>query len=237
MKHSLLKTTGPILATLLFTSALAGAATVIDHVPYAITAPGEYELKSDLTASDTDGIDVQAENVVVDFNGFSLTQTQEQAFVAGIIIEDNVSNVILRNGTVSGFAVGVSVSGTRCKVQDLRVLGNFAVGVKVNSGDNNAVLNCFVIGPGRTGDNQSLGIYLAGPSGTLVKGNHVSAWRQAIVSDGGSGNAFIQNYVANSKYGLQLSRSPNDYYQSNVVTNCTTAFLGGDAIGTENGGD
>jgi hypothetical protein len=27
----------------------------------------------------------------------------------------------------------------------------------------------------------------------------------------------------------------NDFYQGNVVTNCTVAFSGGDAIGTENG--
>jgi nitrous oxidase accessory protein NosD len=117
------------------------------------------------------------------------------------------------------------------------LLDNFSVGVQVNSGANNAVLNCFVIGSGRTGDDQTIGIYLTTTSGTLVKGNHVSAWKQGLASYLGNGNAIIQNYVANSNYGLQLSQSPTDYYQGNVVTNCTTAFLGGHAIGTENGGD
>jgi hypothetical protein len=65
-----------VLATLLSMPALTRAVTVIDSVPYTITAPGAYELKSDLTANGTVGITVQAANVVINLNGFTLAQGQ-----------------------------------------------------------------------------------------------------------------------------------------------------------------
>src|SRR5215472_16766186 len=61
------------LATVLFAPSLTiaeqkltqtRAATVIDHVPYTITAPGVYELQSDLSVQGTNGIDVNADHVV-----------------------------------------------------------------------------------------------------------------------------------------------------------------------------
>src|ERR1700759_2060886 len=111
MKLSLLETTGPllaILATVLCIPALARAGTIIDRLPFFINDPGKYELDFDLTANGTDGITVQAANVVVDLNGFTLTGGGKNV---GIAVSPNMDNVTVRNGRVTGFFYGVWVHG------------------------------------------------------------------------------------------------------------------------------
>ena len=103
MKVPLLKSNSRILgilATVLFIPALTRAATVIDHAPYTITASGKYELNSDLTADGTVGITVNAPDVVIDLNGYSLTQKKTGTIWDGV--EIFAPNVIVRNGTISG---------------------------------------------------------------------------------------------------------------------------------------
>jgi Periplasmic copper-binding protein (NosD) len=228
MKLPLLKTTGPILAALVFTSALAGAATVIDHLPYDITASGVYELQSDLTANGTDGINVRANNVVINLNGFTLTGSES----AGVEVDSD--NVIVRDGSISSSAIGVWLKGSQCKVEDLRLLKNAAEGILVQGGKNNSVVNCFIIETGEVGP-LGIGIKIQSDSGNLVKGNQITECETGISSSSNGGNAIIHNYVANSTSGLILG--DHDCYQGNVVTNCTTAFFGGHAVGVENGSD
>jgi nitrous oxidase accessory protein NosD len=233
MTHSLLKTTGPILATLatlLFTSALAGAATVIDHVPYVITESGEYELQRNLTVTGKDGITVQAANVTINLNGFTLAEGEPDLPGNGVVVA--ASNVTVRNGTISGFVVGVSLQDSLGTAQDLKLLVNTR-GVYLPTGDDNSVVNCFVVGAGETF--AAYGIIVGDASGTLVKNNHICECRIGLLSESSRGNAFIYNYVANSGEGLNLA--DHDFYQGNVATGCDTAFKGGHAIGTENGGD
>jgi parallel beta-helix repeat protein len=119
------------------------------------------------------------------------------------------------------------------QAQDLKLLGNAASGVFLFSGNDNAVVNYFIIGPGN-GLPGSFGILVRSGSGDLVKDNQISETAGGIDSTS-SGCAIIHNYVANSFRGLDLSTS--DYYQGNVATGCHFAFTGGNAIGAENGGN
>jgi parallel beta-helix repeat protein len=119
------------------------------------------------------------------------------------------------------------------QAQDLKLLGNAASGVFLFSGNDNAVVNCFIIGPGN-GLPGSFGILVRSGSGDLVKDNQISETAGGIDSTS-SGCAIIHNYVANSFRGLDLSTS--DYYQGNVATGCHFPFTGGNAIGAENGGN
>jgi hypothetical protein len=61
--------------------ALTYAATVIDSLPYTITAPGVYGLKCNLTANGTIGITVQAANVVINLNGFTWLKRKASTMV------------------------------------------------------------------------------------------------------------------------------------------------------------
>jgi hypothetical protein len=237
MNPSVVKTNAQLvatLATLLCMPALARAATVIDTVPYTITASGTYELKSNLTANNTVGITVQAANVVINLNGFTLAQSQPTSAKDGIDV--SADNVTVRNGTISGFQSAVSLRGSVGKAEDLRLLGNVGIAILIESGSDNAVVNCVIIGltDGKPG---TFGIVVRSSSGDLLKGNQISEFAGGIdcTADVGSGCAILHNYVANAFKGIDLSAS--DYYQGNVVTGCTNAFQGGNAIGTENGGE
>ena len=235
MNPPILKSSGhlAVLATVLFMPALTRAATVIGSLPYTISAPGVYELKSNLTANGTIGITVQAANVVINLNGFTLAQGQTGPENQKDSIDISADNVTIRNATISDFQSGVSVTGSQCKAQDLKLLGNAANGVLLFSGNDNTVVNCFIIG--RNGVPDNLGIFVRSGSGDLVKDNQISETSGGIDSTFASGCAFVHNYVANSFRGLD--RSTSDYYQGNVVTGCHFAFTGGNVIGAENGGN
>jgi hypothetical protein len=231
MKISLLKSNSPLLATLatlLFIPALTRAATVIDHVPYTITESGNYELHSSLIANGTDGIIVQAVEVVINLNGFTLTGSGG-GNTTGVKVD--AYNVTVLNGRVANFSTEVALDGNFNKAQDLIILCDH-VGV-LSSGDENAVVNCFIGGTGKRGT--AVGISVDAGSGTLVQNNQVSKCKTGVLSGKGNANAFNHNYVSNSDTGLDLSDA--DCYQGNVVTSCNTAFKGGRAIGGENGSD
>jgi hypothetical protein len=95
-------------------------------------------------------------------------------------------------------------------------------------------VNCFVIGLGN-GLPGVFGIFVRTGTGDLVKDNQVSETAGGIDSVSASGCGIVHNYVANSFRGIDMSSS--DYYEGNVVTGCHFAFDGGNAIGTENGGN
>jgi len=198
--------------------------TMITSLPYAITASGDYLLKSDLTyAGPNAAIKVDASNVSINLNGFSITNTGTGLY--GVILETG-TNLVVRNGTIAGFTGGVVLGGPQSKLANLQLLNNF-YGVVAPS-DDCSIQECLIVG---TGSGSGNGIFLSG-SGVLVKSNQISEFQNGVSSSGKS--AFVNNYIANSAVGLNLSTS--DYYQGNIATNCTTPFSGGNAIGTENGG-
>jgi hypothetical protein len=224
-----------ILAALMLTTLnRAGAVTRITSLPYTITKSGNYELTGNLTANGTDGIDVNVSNVVINLNGFSITQSSAGS---GSGIKDvSFSNVVVSNGTISGFAAGVILGDetavSNCEVQNVRVLG--AIFGVLLYGSDALVKNCSIVG---TGASNSSGISIVGVNGE-VRNCNITLATTGIYSTAGldarSGSAFLHNCIASCPNGLVLD--PSDYYQGNVVTNCTSAFSSGNAVGTENGG-
>ena len=83
---------------------------------YIISQPGSYYLTGNLVAplhlfggTAKNGIEITANNVTLDLNGFAL---QGAAGNAGIFIPNGQTNITVRNGTISGWAVnGVSSGG------------------------------------------------------------------------------------------------------------------------------
>jgi parallel beta-helix repeat protein len=226
------------LATLLFTPALSGGATVIGSVPYTITTPGQYVLQINLTTNGTDGIIVRAVMVAINLNGFTLTNTQaiENSNNSGILIER--SNVTVQNGTIVGFSWGVLTNdSSQDIIQNLQLINN-RIGVTIyRGGRGHLVQDCYIVGKGKTSTDAAEGIDIDGAASSVqVKNNQISdLYYAGIHCDSQQGSAIIHNYIANTNYGLLLGNSV--YYQGNVVTNCTTPFQGGHAVGGENGGD
>jgi parallel beta-helix repeat protein len=82
----------------------------IAAVPVTISAPGSYCLTGNLATAITSGnaITITADNVVLDFNGFELTGSvgAYSTFNRGIYASQQ-SRITIRNGSVTGFNIGV----------------------------------------------------------------------------------------------------------------------------------
>jgi hypothetical protein len=218
-----------ILAAMLFAPALSFAgATVITSLPYKITESGKYELNGDLVANGTDGIEVKVSNVTLDLRGYTLTQSQ-LAFGGTGFGTLKGDNIVVKNGTISGFATGVLFNGNRNAVENVRLVENSA-GVSLQ-GNNVIVQGCFIVGRGAA--ETSLGVIVSFGSGIEIKDNHISETVYGVFSSTIGACAMIHNYIANSDTGLIMSSSTK--YQGNVTTNCKTPFKGGIAVGQENG--
>src|SRR5829696_8959048 len=79
--------------------------TVISSVPYTINQPGSYYLTNNLYGVSSDyGIQIFANNVTVDLNGFTLRGVTN-AF-DGVVTYQSSSNVTVCNGMISGWGQG-----------------------------------------------------------------------------------------------------------------------------------
>lgn len=96
--------------------------------PIQICRSGRYRLTSNLTvaAFDTDAIQIFANQVTLDLNGFSIsgpwTATSSHFFGTGVYSPN--SNLSIYNGTVTGFPQGIFVKGSAEFVERVTVTGN-----------------------------------------------------------------------------------------------------------------
>jgi len=90
--------------------------------------PGSYVLVRDLVDNRAgfDGVQVTASNVTIDMQGFSIIGT-----VAGTGIGINAtgqSNVVIRNGIITGMSGGAIVTGANATIADITASGNSTAG-------------------------------------------------------------------------------------------------------------
>ena len=80
---------------------------------FVITQPGSYFLTTNITSGLTNtynGIEILANNVTLDLNGFALLSTATNVAFGnnyGIYIPNTQTNIIVCNGTINGWAAGV----------------------------------------------------------------------------------------------------------------------------------
>jgi hypothetical protein len=107
--------------------------------PYKITQPGSYILEGNLTVpANTDGIDVSADNVTLDMNGFTISTTTCIANVStcsglGTGISSLNDNTKVTNGSVVGFGWGLSLNGAGVFIERVSAKSN-QVGILVTNG-------------------------------------------------------------------------------------------------------
>lgn len=130
--------------------------TRITSLPYHINTPGFYYLGGNLSLSGTGhGIAVYVDNVTIDLMGCSLTFTGAGGTGAGIAIMGH-KNVEIRNGTISGFSVGiyeVGTAGANHRVSNIRADYNTtgeAIGIQL-FGKNHLVRGCTASNNGNNG--------------------------------------------------------------------------------------
>jgi parallel beta-helix repeat protein len=205
--------------------------TPISKLPYTITASGSFYMTANLTSTGA-GITVNADDVTIDLNGYTLTGPGSGA-------NDGISmngrkNVEVRNGTVRGFAKygiyeATDIGGHR--LLDLRVFGNGASGIYLY-GRGHLVERCTAEGNGADGIFVSYDSAVTGCTARGNGGNGIYAGEGSTVSgntaaeNGGSGiladpGITIKNNTCrfNQRYGIELSASNlldgNTAYQNN----------------------
>jgi parallel beta-helix repeat protein len=175
------------------------ARTPISSLPYVINSPGSYYLTTNLTSPGSgDGITISSGNVTIDLNGFTLQGLTGSG--SGIVVPDSYCNLVVRNGTVTGWGGRGVDSYTwayprNMLFETLTVSSNYLQGIKTEAGS--IVRDCLSLFNGADG------IWSEG--GEIVH----------CTSRGNSGigvtafNCTVQGCRSefNSPYGVYLSRS------------------------------
>jgi hypothetical protein len=130
------------------TVAASGTNRATGGFPYQITQSGSYQLTGNLVVpANTDGIDILANNVTLDLNGFtisgqvtctgagpSLACTGPVSGPPHGILSSVASNITVRNGSVVGFFDGVELNGQGGLVEEIHASGNSNTGILIGSG-------------------------------------------------------------------------------------------------------
>jgi hypothetical protein len=147
--------------------------TPISSAPFSITQPGSYYLTTNVTVNAGDAITINANNVTLDLNGFTISSTQPSALTGtaillagGNAIGAN-SGITILNGHIqsgvtneagvyggSGFLNGINYTGQQpanTRVAGVSVAGCQSTGIYLNFAQATVVENCTVQTVGGSG--------------------------------------------------------------------------------------
>ena len=185
----------------------AGAITGGDLAGFPVTldAGGSYRLTSDLVVPDSvGGVVIDASDVTLDLNGFSIVYTGTATFRDGILVTSE-TNVEIRNGSVRSFSrTGIfSTLSTDVRVIDVRSIDNGIYGMNLEgnaSGEGGHVVRgCHVAGSG------SVGIRVLGTGGmvtdSVIRDSTGLGLQLSGLTSSYGGNVF----AANNGGGAQVS--------------------------------
>jgi parallel beta-helix repeat protein len=190
-------------------------------VPLVITSPGSYCLISNLTVLSPDGtaISINADNVTIDLNGFTISGPVKGAR-QGYCIMDHmrmVENVVVRGGTVRDCGLAVHLPGWNNRVENVRV---FEAGHGIFVGRSSVVSQCQVA---------SGGVGIGTDDGTMVLNNTIySMDHRCIGTSGGAldpvgGVTVMGNNCRLSPIGIRVQGKGNRI-EGNTITQCGTGI-------------
>jgi hypothetical protein len=197
------------------TRALAGGVTPGDAAgfPVTISQPGSYRLTGNLDVpGNRDGVQIEANDVTLDLNGFTMFSSGEVGSNDGIIVPLNEAlNVEIRNGTVKRFfRHGIfALSSSQVRVIKVRAVDNLADGMRLE-GESTLVDQCAAI------DNGIFGINAAGDGSLVInsvmRGNSErglamgfrGGYRSNAISNNNGGDANPQVFGTGKELGANV---------------------------------
>jgi hypothetical protein len=199
--------------TFLCSAALAIAASVCAReasaAPTALTAcqtinqPGSYVLANDLSITG-ECLVITTSLVTIDLAGFSITGN---ATGSGIRADQGVTNIVVRNGRIAGFASGINaLSATGSIVEGVQAVGNTGIGIAAGG----------IVRGNIAERNGSFGIVAFG----VVNGNFAAANTRTGILVGGGSTVTDNTTRDNSEGGLVVN-------EGSTVTRNTAAGNGG----------
>lgn len=106
----------------------------------AITSPGKYIVTGDISSTSI-ALEIAADNVIVDLNGFTLT-TNNATAAYGILFNGTRRNVTIRNGTITNNWIGIGAGSalTNITLEDLTINASRLEGVYLLADANKHIL-------------------------------------------------------------------------------------------------
>jgi len=216
--------------------------TEITAIPMVITVQGVYCLKGNLATGLTVGnmIDIQANNVTIDFNGFKLGGLAGGAgTLAKGVFAQNRKNITIRNGAIRGFFYGISLEQSVAGIssghliEDMLLDGNRFEGIQV-SGSNIVVRRNRVVNTGSgTSGNQAFGIGVNAARNAVIADNLVSGTSENTTARGimvinstlieVRGNTILDTKDALGTGGIDIRVSSDVTVIGNRILNVTTS--------------
>jgi len=165
--------------------------------------PMSFRLTGPLFTSTTGNmIEVLSPHVTIDLNGFGIICLLSSCSGTGIMSSE--INVSVANGSVRGFATGVSLSGNGSVIEHVRATGG-AIGL--SAGNVCAIRSCEANGNSNDG--------IRAGNGCLVSGNTATNNGGDGISTGAGSNVLGNTILGNTAFGLNLASGTG--YSQNVV--------------------
>lgn len=137
------------------------ARTPISSAPFTISASGSYYLTGNLSVSSGNAINLNASDVTLDLNGFTISSSASPASGSGILLASSLRNITITNGHIRGSVtqLGGAFSGggfqngifpfsgapTNARISRISVSGCMSNGISLSQSDrSNVVESCTV---------------------------------------------------------------------------------------------
>jgi hypothetical protein len=219
------------------------ARTPISALPFTISTGGSYYLTSNLQTTGGVAINITADGVTLDLNGFTITSTASPASGFGIQLSSGRRNVVIQNGNLQGagtitggvfsgpgFLQGISYSGTgpqNVRISGVNISGCQTRGILLGSEYSTAVAQCNVRTVG------GYGITVGTVSDTVVTdctGTGIEAKTASnCTSFGGTGRGLLAETAADCKG----SSTDGTGLNAEIASNCRGSSATGKGLEAE----
>lgn len=223
--------------------------TAITSAPAIITQPGIYCLTGSLATNLASGnaIDIQANNVVLDLNGFRIANLAAgPGTTASGISAFNRQNITIKNGIVRGFVVGININDSGASqghvIEDIRADQNTYIGIRVNGAGVLIRHNLVVATGGTTGGLlNGNGIYVTGTGPRVIDNDVINTVKQpggiawGIQVADSPGALVVNNRISTADRGIEyVGGSSSGKYRDNMTTGVSIPYTGGTDAGNNN---
>ena len=211
-------------------------------------------LTSNLNCAETDGLIVNAGDIVIDLNGHTISgpdidsDTQTSSKV-GIMIP-NVNNVVVQDGTIEGFQAGVLMTGSQnVEIKGIvaknNQIGLFSTGASILNAHLSIIMNNQIGIAGHSTQQSTIennilfqntlaGVTLVNSDNSVITLNSITESGNGLYIDNQSNqnnvnfnNVLLNTIDVNNANGLPVNTNGNTYDQNN----CMTANPSGICIG------
>lgn len=220
-----------------------------------IRSSGTYTLSSSVGSSGQSVVTINADNVVLDLNGFTVSSTaadKATAVTFGIMCSGR-SNITIRNGAITGAMFGVHGGyGNGIILENIDFTGCTYIGAHLaGSKDGNAVRNCkFHNITGYKTEAYAIGLNGIGPNGIIEDCSFKNLYRQPGVAGTGEGvgalieanasnvtvkgNTFINDRVDTNSIGIWVAAGASATVTDNSITNFHKGVQGNTVTASSN---